>query len=159
MGDYLHSNTHLQMRLLEKAVPLLPLYTRIIVKPHPSCPINPEDYPELSMELAEKPLAELLLECDVAYSSATTSAAVDAYCSLTRVVSVLDPQSLNLSPLRGREGAFFASTPRDLAAALVSVVNVPDSSFVRNDFFSHDPHLSRWRVLLHDSLASCKHED
>lgn len=147
MGDYLHTNTHLQMSLLAKAFPLLPPNTRVLVKPHPNCPIDPADYPELSMELAEKPLAELLPECNVAYSSATTSAAVDAYCALKPVVSVLDPQSLNLSPLRGREGVFFASTPQDLAAALVSVANIPESSFVRSDFFSHDPQLSGWKSI------------
>lgn len=152
MGDYLHTNTHLQMSLLAKAFPLLPPNTRVLVKPHPNYPIDPADYPEFSMELAEKPLAELFPECDVAYSSATTSAAVDAYCALKPVVSVLDPQSLNLSPLRGREGVFFASTPQDLAAALVSVATVPDSSFVRNVFFSHDPQLSGWKTMLDNLL-------
>ncbi|RTY35989.1 hypothetical protein EKD02_08595 [Chlorobium phaeovibrioides] len=148
MGDYLHSNTHLQMRLLEKAFPLLPIGTRIIVKPHPNCPINPEDYPELSMELVEGSLGELLAECDVAYSSATTSAAVDAYCMLKPVVSVLDPYGLNLSPLRGCAGAFFASTPDELASKLVSATKLPVHSSIRNEFFSLDPQLPRWKTLL-----------
>jgi len=148
MGDYLHSNTHLQMRLLEKAVPLLPLALRIIVKPHPNCPINPEDYPELSMELVEGSLGELLEECDVAYSSATTSAAVDAYCMLKPVVSVLDPYGLNLSPLRGCTGAFFVSTPDELASKLVSATKLPVHSSVRNEFFSLDPQLPRWKTML-----------
>jgi surface carbohydrate biosynthesis protein (TIGR04326 family) len=100
------------------------------------------------MVVTMEPISKLLDECDVAYSSAVTSAAVDAYCTGVPVVSVLDPNILNQSPLRGYEGVLFASTSDELAAALVfaaSNYNVQDNQQV---LFTIDYQLPRWRKLL-----------
>jgi surface carbohydrate biosynthesis protein (TIGR04326 family) len=148
LGDYLFSNTLLQLHLLEQAAPLLPVDMVFIVKPHPNCPIQPGDYPGISMTVTMEPIAKLLTECDVAYSSAVTSAAVDAYCAGVPIVSVLDPNTLNLSPLRGCAGALFTCTPEELAAALTSASKVRHTPSDRHKFFTLDPELPRWRKLL-----------
>jgi surface carbohydrate biosynthesis protein (TIGR04326 family) len=147
LGDYLRRNTQRQMNLLMKAAPSLPTATVIVVKPHPNCPIQPTEYPSLSMTVTTEPIAKLLANCDVAYSSAVTSAAVDAYCAGVPLVSDLDPHTLNLSPLRGCAGAMFASTPEELATALMSAVAIPRKQSDRDDFFTIDAHLPRWRKL------------
>jgi surface carbohydrate biosynthesis protein (TIGR04326 family) len=126
----------------------LPKYTVIIVKPHPACLIESAAYPSLSMTVTMEPIAKLLADCDVAYSSAVTSAAVDAYCAGVPVVSVLDPNTLNLSPLRGCAGALFASTPEELATALMLAVSRPSLPSSQVDFFTTDPQLPRWKKLL-----------
>jgi surface carbohydrate biosynthesis protein (TIGR04326 family) len=148
LGDYVPSNTQRQMNLLEKAASLLPAATEFTVKPHPACPILPRDYPGLSMTVTMEPIAKLLADCDVAYSSAVTSAAVDAYCSGVPTVSVVDPDSLNLSPLRGYREALFVSTPGELATALISIAAVPQSATDRPKIFTVDSRLPRWRNLL-----------
>jgi surface carbohydrate biosynthesis protein (TIGR04326 family) len=148
LGDYLLSNTLLQMRLLEKSAQCLPVGFIIMIKPHPNCPVQPADYPGLRMEMTMEPVSKLLAECDVAYTSSLTTAAVDAYCAGVPVVSVSDPDTLNLSPLRGREGVFFVSTAAELASALVSAASVPRILAERQDFFTLDPKLPRWRKLL-----------
>ena len=148
LGDYLLSNTQLQMRLLEQAAQSLPTGTIITVKPHPACSIRPEDYPGLNMTVTMSPISTLLPDCDVAYASAVTSAAVDAYCAGVPVVSVLDPNTLNLSPLRGCVGAFSASTPEELAQLLISAASAPRSVDTKQIFFTTDPELPRWRKLL-----------
>ncbi len=153
VGDFLFRNTQLQMRLLEKAARMLPENTRIIVKPHPGCPICAEDYPSLDMEVSVESIANLLQSSDVVYSSSTTSAAVDAYCAGVPVVCALDPNTLNLSPLRGRPGALFASTPEELASKLISAAGAPPCAGKREDFFTLDRKLPRWRALLLDSPA------
>lgn len=147
LGDFLLSNTQQQMRLLEKAVQSLPNGTIFIVKPHPACPIQPADYPGILIEITMEPVSKLMSGCDVAYTSAVTSAAVDAYCSCVPVVSVLDPNGLNLSPLRSREGVLFPSTPAELASALISAA-APRSLAGQQEFFTLDPKLPRWRKLL-----------
>ena len=43
-------------------------------------------------------------------ASCLTSAAVDAYCAGLRVISVLDPTALNLSPLRGFDEVRYVSS-------------------------------------------------
>jgi surface carbohydrate biosynthesis protein (TIGR04326 family) len=157
LGDYLISKTQWQLHLLEQAALLLPFNTVFTVKPHPNCPIQPDDYPVLSMMVTMEPIAKLLAECDVAYSSAVTSAAVDAYCVGVPIVSVLDPNTLNLSPLRGCAGAQFASTPEELVAALTFAATAPRTPRDQQEFFTIDTQLPRWRKLFLESSKQCIH--
>jgi surface carbohydrate biosynthesis protein (TIGR04326 family) len=148
LGDSQHVNTRLQMRLLEQAAPLITQQLKITVKPHPNCPIEPNSFPALNLQISMEPIAILLAECDMAYASALTSAAVDAYCAGVPTVSVLDPNTLNLSPLRGCNGALFASTPNELAAALVTLsggYSVPNKQLA---YFTVDGKLPNWRGLI-----------
>lgn len=150
LGDYLPVNTMRQLNLLQKALIFLNTHPLITVKPHPACPINPSDYPSLSFKLTTSPLS-ILLDCfDVAYTSSSTSAGVDAYCCRLPVVSLLDPNILNLSPLRGLEGVIFASTPMDLAYALnlIDTNGVATNSF--HQYFHFGDKLNLWRNLLLD---------
>ena len=145
MGDYIPQNTQLQMQLLEQAANLLPKDTLFIIKPHPSCPVDPADYPELNMTLTTEPLSNLLATCDVAYSSSLTAASVDAYIAGIPVISVLDPSKLNMSPLRGCDGVVFVNTSQELAMALK---NTKPSNPQKNSFFMLDPDLTSWKKLL-----------
>ena len=153
LGDYLFSNTQRQINLLAQAAPSLPAAMIITVKPHPACPIHAVDYPSLCMTVTMEPIAKLLAECDVAYTSAVTSAVVDAYYVGVPVVSVLDLNTLNLSPLRGCEGMLFVNTPEKLVAGLASAASTQRTRNDRNEFFTLDPQLPRWRKLILDSLA------
>jgi surface carbohydrate biosynthesis protein (TIGR04326 family) len=148
MADIVERNTERQMRLLEGAARFLPADTVYTVKPHPACAFAPDDYPGIRITVSMQPIAELLADCDVAYSSSVTSAAVDAYCAGVPVVSMLDPATLNLSPLRGCEGAVFASTPKELAEALAACASQPSTSGKTQTFFTLDAGLPRWRKLL-----------
>ena len=154
LGDYLPKNTAQQMKLLVEALLLLDGCMEIIVKPHPSCPIRPADYPNLNMSITTKSLAILLDECDIAYTSAVTSAAVDAYCAGVPIVSALHYDVLNLSPLRGCEGVLFASNAKELAAILRAWKSLGTKSIIRREFFTVDRKLPRWLKLL-----TCKSND
>ncbi len=147
LGDYLARNTRLQMRLLAQGAAHLPPGTVIIVKPHPACPIHPEDYPELCLTVVREPLADLFAECDIAYTSAVTSAAVDAYCVGIPVVSVLDPTMLNLSPLRGWANSFYVVTPEDLIRAFNAATRLGRNNLAGFDPFILDRELPRWCKL------------
>ena len=148
LGDYLESNTRRQMLLLAQSSGALPNDTLITVKPHPACPVHAKDYPELRLTITMEPLANLLPEADIVYTSAVTSAAVDAYCARVPVVSVLDPTMLNLSPLRGCEGVIYVSSSESLIGALRAVhlreLPLPPQS----RFFNLNIALPLWRQLL-----------
>lgn len=148
LGDYLPGNTRLQMKLLEQSIPLITQQLKITVKSHPNCPIDPSDYPALNLQISMEPIATLLAECDIAYASAVTSAAVDAYCAGVPIVSFLDPNTLNLSPLRGCEGALFASTPDELAFVLITLAGAYPVTNNRPVYFRVDTQLPNWRKLL-----------
>jgi surface carbohydrate biosynthesis protein (TIGR04326 family) len=99
LGDYFPEITRHQMELLLAAARHLPVETRYIVRPHPACAIKASDYPSLPLHVVSTALVELLADCDVAFTSNITSAAVDAYCFGVPVVSVLDGNTFNMSPL------------------------------------------------------------
>lgn len=147
LGDYMPDNTRAQLRMLEAAMPLLPADISIMVKPHPSSPIQAGEYPALRMEVTVQALSVLLEGCDVAFTSNATSAAVDAYCAGVPVVSLLNPTSMNLSPLREYDGVRFASTPSELALALGVAISAADQR-EQKPYFTIDPELPRWRKLL-----------
>ena len=146
LGDYTASVTHRQVEWLVAAAPSLSQDTHYTVKPHPACPVDPSDYPSLELHMTTAPLQELLPACDVAYTSNITTAAVDAYCSGVFVVSVLDGETLNMSPLRGLEGVAYVTGPRDLAKALSNVR--PRKNVASDGFFYLDKELPRWRKVL-----------
>jgi surface carbohydrate biosynthesis protein (TIGR04326 family) len=148
LGEFLPENTRRQMYLLKRAIQTMPCGSVFIVKPHPACPVRSGDYPGLELEITNESISLLLGRCDVAYTNNVTSAAVDAYCAGVPVVSILDPGSLNLSPLRGREGVQFVSHPDELARALFSAASTPRSPTRPQDFFTLDSGLPRWRKLL-----------
>lgn len=153
LGDYLSRNTHHQMSLLWQAMLRLPDSAIVTVKPHPACPIQPANYPGLRMELTKEPISQLLARCNVAYTSAGTSAAADLYCAGIPVVSVFDAGTLNQSPLRGRKDVFFVSNAEGLATALLAALTTPSSELRSQDFFQLDSRLPRWRALLMSTAA------
>lgn len=148
LGDYLLTNTQRQLDLLASAISLIEQKLIILVKPHPNCPIQAADYPTLEMKLSGSSISEALKDCDIAFASAASSAAVDAYCAEIPVISVLDPDTLNLSPLRGCPGAFFASSPRELAELVDTILSADSTVVNRTDFFTIDSKLIRWQTLL-----------
>jgi len=148
LGDYLNANTKRQMNLLQKASKHLNVKIKYIIKPHPACPINVDDYPELELEIKNDPISSLIEQCFLVYASCTTSAAIDAYCSGWPVITILDPKGLNFSPLRGRDDAMFVSSAIELAAILNNVGKVKMNNNQIKDYFYLDTDLPRWKKLL-----------
>ena len=148
LGDYLESNTRNQMDLLVRTLVSFPIDIKIIVKPHPAYMIDWEDYPEIDIKVRSNPLRDLLGHCDLAYSSAVTSAAVDAYCFGVPVITALDSDALNLSPLRNCDDVYFVSEAIELSEALFAIASTGTSLRIKRDFFTLDPELPRWKELL-----------
>ncbi len=146
LGDYLLSITRQQMKWLMAAASILPPDTRYIVKPHPICPIRANEYPSLQLQIIDAPLADLFGDCDVVYTSNITSAAVDAYSAGIPVVSVLDGDTFNMSPLRGLAGVTYATNPSELADALSR--SWESSDLETEPYFCLNEKLPRWRHLL-----------
>jgi surface carbohydrate biosynthesis protein (TIGR04326 family) len=146
LGDYSLKNTYQQIKILEQAIDLINFEPRIIMRPHPFCPMDIGDFNIL--EATKLTLPELLVEVDMVYASASTSAAVDAYCMGVPVASVLEPEKLNLSPLRGIEGVSFVDTPKKLATFIEYIHEGDREPNDKIEFFTQDNKLSRWRNLL-----------
>jgi surface carbohydrate biosynthesis protein (TIGR04326 family) len=146
LGDYTPEATRTLMSWLAVAAGSLPGEVAFVVKPHPACPIDAADYPSLTMRLTNRPLGELLPDCDVAYTSNTTSASVDAHSLGVPVITVRDGKALNISPLRGVSGVTFVGNAAELASALGRAREATQA--VVEPYFCLDRSLPRWRQLL-----------
>ena len=146
LGDYEIEKTLFQIDLLEKSLELLTFTPKIIFKPHPACHI--QKYDNKIIEITKNTLSELLVEVDVVFTSAATTGAIDAYCVGLPVISILDPLTLNLSPLRGAPGVQYVNTPLQLSAAIKFLCENYQSPTDSVNYFTLDSNLPRWRTLL-----------
>jgi surface carbohydrate biosynthesis protein (TIGR04326 family) len=151
LGDYLQEYTNQQMKLLREAYRLINVKVKFIIKPHPMCPIYSQDYPEIDMLVTDQTIDQLIYDCVMVYTSSATSSAVDAYCAGTHVITILDPSTLNLSPLKNCKDVSFVSTPIELA----DIINVINQTEIEEDqgkdYFYLDADLPRWSKLLIDN--------
>lgn len=145
-GDILPEVNRHTMGLLRKAAAHLPAHTRYIVIPHPGCPIKANDYPSLPLEMTHAALGELFDDCDVVFTSNSTSATVDAYCYGIPVVEAVRSSAFNMSALRSLHGVVHVSDPTTLARALLDANR--RKSPVIQPYFWLDAGLPRWRKLL-----------
>jgi len=149
LGEYLVENTHYQMSILEKAFPSFSTNIKLIVKPHPNCPIIQSEYPDLEMEITMESISTLLLKSNIAFTSNVTSAAIDAYCANVPVISALNPQTLNMSPLMGVEGVEFVNNASEFVNAVEKLKSVNKNKIKPEDIFWLNPKLPMWKKILH----------
>ena len=150
LGDFTIKQTLKMLRCIEAASHLIDAEISLTLKPHPVCPMRREDFPTLSFELTDRPLAEIMQDFNLAFSSNTSSAGLDALLAGLYVVIFLDDEDFNHSPLRGVEGVRFVRTARELAIAL-QADRRNEFPPAAGDFFWLDNQLPRWRRVLSKS--------
>jgi surface carbohydrate biosynthesis protein (TIGR04326 family) len=121
-------------------------------KAHPGCPINLSLYTSIEIELVNHKLEFLLPKFDVIFASSNTSAAVDGYSIGLAVITLLDGEQLNLSPLRNCEGAIFVENHLQLRDYLTQLINKDLKKFKKSSYFNLDSNMSSWNKLLSSSL-------
>ena len=123
----------------------------IFFKRHPAVdPIKKELYPNLHLQEINSHLSELLPTVDIVLSSINTAAAIESFAAGLPVITILDSNNFNSSPLRGENGAVFISTALELKNEMETLLN---KSYVqtKNDYFWIDSELPRWKSLLIDN--------
>jgi surface carbohydrate biosynthesis protein (TIGR04326 family) len=138
-----------QLALLNSAASLGALvgYTRVIVKPHPLCAVEPL-IADVGLiwphEIVKQPLASMWPVATTAFVANSTSAVAEAL-SLRIPTAVCAPDDgMNLSPAFGVPGVPMVATGEALAAFL----RAPSAAAWPVDYLVIDPRLPRWRALL-----------
>lgn len=149
LGDYSFDKTNKQIKLLEEAYKNIKQNIRFFIKPHPSCPINKNLY-HIELELVCGPLDSLLNNADLVYTSNTTSAAVDSFCKGVPVITYLDENDFNLSPLRGFKEVNFVSSSLDMIKILNLSFSKRDN--IHQDYFYSRASLEHWVSTLKSYL-------
>lgn len=147
LGDFTRGQTLRMIRCLRAALPLMPHPLHVAIKRHPVCPVDATDTVGMSCEFIEQPLGDVLDGFDLAFSSNTTSAGLDALLSGLPVIVFLDDAALNQSPLRRVPRVRFVTEPFELANAVEALAGERGDTPV-DDFFWIDESLPRWSALL-----------
>lgn len=144
--DFLESATKAQMELLNELLIKDPNKYRVLLKPHWSQAFK-NLHSDIEIVSGKSDLSTYFELCDVLYCSAITSAVIDGVCAGVPVIQCLDPESFNLSPLRGNSEVKFVRTTQELNDALNNMgTSTPHIS--PNVLFNLDLNLSRWHQLL-----------
>jgi surface carbohydrate biosynthesis protein (TIGR04326 family) len=148
-GDFLSSTNARIFDWLHHIEGELPRNARFFFKPHPAFPykVSSEFAQRIGLRVSERPLGELLQECDVVITSAVTSAAVDSYCSGKQVIQISEGRGLNVNALRGLAGVHLAFSPGDLANFLQKNVDL-NAVFTPVHYFRLDSSLRGWWDVL-----------
>jgi len=146
IGDFAVKQTYKMLRCVELALGLTDTKTTITLKPHPACKVGKKDFPNLKFNITDRPLADIMSEYSMAFSSNTTSGGLDAVLAGMFVVIYLDDEDFNHSPLRGVESVKFVANPADFAEAMKNIEN-GGSSVKVSDFFWLDSQLTRWKNI------------
>ncbi|WP_036096936.1 hypothetical protein [Leptospira weilii] len=149
LGDYLPLATFRRMQVFSEAYSKMNSNCTFTVKPHPVCPVSKRDYEDVEFNIIDSPLVSVLDQYDFVYTSNITFAAVDAYSAGLPVISFLDGETLNMSPLRGRRNVFFVSNASELIEVFESVKKLSADDL--DSFFNLEEDIPRWNALI-DSM-------
>ena len=144
--DFLESATNTQVELLNELLIKSPKKYKVILKPHWSQSFK-NLHPDIEIVSGKLDLSTYFELCDVLYCSAITSAVIDGVCAGMPVIQCLDPESFNLSPLRGNSEVKFVCTTQELNDALDDV-GTSARHISPSVLFNLDLNLSRWHHLL-----------
>ena len=144
--DFLESATNTQMELLNELLIKSPKKYKVILKPHWSQSFK-NLHPDIEIVSGKLDLSTYFELCDVLYCSAITSAVIDGVCAGMPVIQCLDPESFNLSPLRGNSEVKFVRTTQELDDAL-NHIGASARHISPSVLFNLDLNLSRWHHLL-----------
>jgi surface carbohydrate biosynthesis protein (TIGR04326 family) len=146
-GDFLPSTSRRMLDWLTQALQELGGENfRLTYKPHPAYAVELSRYAGLRMQITSQPLGQLLDDCDVILASNITSAVVDAFYRCVPVIQMLDGESFNFSPLRGKAGVTYVASATELAQALQRAQ--PAQTGESPQYFYLERELPRWRSLL-----------
>ena len=149
LGDFFTDLTKRIISLVVESQQLSGDRRNILFKPHP---LNRDPWVDVlgdNFTLTNAPLSELFKLCSIVIAPSASTGALEAYCANKFVISILEPSTLNLTPLRGVEDAMFAKNCNELAKILMATPKVKSGD--RQQLFFIDANLTRWSQALNQS--------
>lgn len=123
---------------------------QLTIKPHPVCDFNQKIYPQISFEVTNEPIQNIMNRFDAAFASNTTSAALDAFLFGLPVAVYVDGDDFNHSPLKNISNTSFVANSKELKTFLYTDV-AQNEAPSPDDFFWFDDNLERWTTLISEA--------
>ena len=114
------------------------------IKPHTANNIDLTKYPRILASLKKQNLMDIFLETDVVLASIYTSASLDAFCAGLPVITFLDPNNFNFSPLRLNPNIRFVNNGRNYIVTQDEQWLIQKTFVKPSDFFWLDEGMPRW---------------
>ncbi len=146
--DYEKKRIKKQLDILKGISTYLKENFTLLIKPHPGNNNIPNSYDQLKYSVTDKPLSELINEIELVFTSNTTTAALEFSFLGIPVISMIDQDNLNLSPLRNSEDIKFISNPSEMEKALEIENNSKIINIKKRDYFYLDKKLENWLNLI-----------
>ncbi len=147
LGDFVDQNNKFLLNMVKNIFYDLPKHTKIIFKPHPFSSFDPSKIYRYNLTISKASIKSLLKLNNIVITSNATSASVDAYCAGVKVITVLDPSTLNFSPLLNCRDICLVRSESELLEALIKRPTKIDLS-TRRKFFNLDKSLKSWIKLI-----------
>lgn len=149
LTDGLPLYTNYQVKLIDEASKVLNSKYKFILKAHPNCLVQKEDFQFANVEILDCEIGTAISMADIAITSETTGAALEAYISGIPILSTLRNAGLNFSPLYGSDRVRFVSDTTSLNSALESVVSEMRHPHREEfDYFNISNQLPLWERIL-----------
>lgn len=143
-GDLQPRHTAFLLRTI--AQPLRSANVQVIFKPHPADHGSAALAQKYGLRTSNEPLGASLKKASLVVAGSITAASTEAAQLHLPVITVVDPEYFNLSPLRATNSSLFVFTSQEVSLALGVALN----GFVSNkpNYLCLDPSLPRWKALL-----------
>ena len=147
-GDYDEVSTNGLLDLLELALLKTRRPVNVSFRPHPNCPVDPQERPALSLDLESGPVVEAIGDSDLVLGGNVTTAVTESFLLGRRTAVFLDDRGLNYSPLRSQPGVDFVSTADELRTLLETCAPGFSDDQTTGSIYHVDEGLPRWRQIL-----------
>ena len=152
--DLLDTNTKIQLEWVAEATTSIQKKWKIVVRPHPASDFSSGIYPRWQRLVERGELAKLLKSVDVIFCSNASSIAVDGYLAGKKILTMLDGNRFNFSPLRGLSKNTYVFSGKQLKASLFKFA--VEKANKQSDYFCLSEDLQRWKRLLVIDLKTKK---
>jgi surface carbohydrate biosynthesis protein (TIGR04326 family) len=154
LGDYLDACTLRQLQFLADSLELAKRPVKVFFKPHPVSSLDLISRVGIDINLVEEANHDLIGKYDIYFVGSGSSVAIDFYFASERIVTYLDPDMLNLSPLRGLTNVHYAKTPFDLAFWIDNIQTIKRCSVSPSDYFYYQQSLPKWSRVISSFVNS-----
>ena len=144
--DLLDSNTQIQLEWVAEVMKSGPYDLEVIIRPHPASDFSSRRYSQWMGSVLRTDLSQLLERADVVFCSNASSIAMDGYLAGKTILTMLNGETFNFSPMRGLNCSINITSPEELRASLST--STFNNTNKKNKLFCLSKKLQKWEKLI-----------
>jgi surface carbohydrate biosynthesis protein (TIGR04326 family) len=151
LGDNIVGSNEKLIEMIYHVNKHLNIFVNFVFKSHKARLFQFNDYHLENFKICEETILNQIYKSDIVITGNITSAAVDAYHYGLPVLTLLDPRTLNSSPLREIKGAYYFSTVSELIELINKNLHINQE--VPKPYFHLNNDLILWKKLILKTIS------